>query len=136
MKISVIGPGRWGCLIAWYLSTLGHNVTIYGPADSDAFLSLMATRKNEYLIFHITVQICPSQPQMLSFCHEDVPDRVVAVSFLTLGTAIVYEFAQVMKGKSLYEHDTKAGIPQPQAVIDNVYVLIFHRDFTLSPKLG
>ena len=49
MKISVIGPGRWGCLIAWYLSTLGHSVTIYGPADSDAFLSLIATRRNEYL---------------------------------------------------------------------------------------
>lgn len=49
MRISVIGPGRWGCLIAWYLSTLGHNVTIYGPGDSDAFLALIATRKNEYL---------------------------------------------------------------------------------------
>lgn len=49
MKISVIGPGRWGTLIAWYLSTLGHNVTIYGPADSEPFLNLIATRKNEYL---------------------------------------------------------------------------------------
>jgi glycerol-3-phosphate dehydrogenase (NAD(P)+) len=30
MKIVVIGCGRWGSLITWYLDSIGHGVTLYG----------------------------------------------------------------------------------------------------------
>ncbi|MCQ2457025.1 MAG: glycerol-3-phosphate dehydrogenase, partial [Clostridia bacterium] len=30
MKITVIGCGRWGSLITWYLDRTGHDVTLYG----------------------------------------------------------------------------------------------------------
>ena len=30
MKITVIGCGRWGSFIAWYLDKVGHSVSLYG----------------------------------------------------------------------------------------------------------
>ncbi len=30
MNFSVLGSGRWGSFIAWYLHEIGHNVTLYG----------------------------------------------------------------------------------------------------------
>ncbi len=31
MKITVLGCGRWGSFIAWYLDSIGHEVTLFGP---------------------------------------------------------------------------------------------------------
>ena len=33
MKISVLGCGRWGSCIAWYLDKIGHEVLSCGLAD-------------------------------------------------------------------------------------------------------
>lgn len=34
MKITVIGAGRWGSFIAWYLDHIGQDVSLYGREDS------------------------------------------------------------------------------------------------------
>ena len=49
MKICVIGCGRWGSLITWYLDHIGHNVTLYGRKDSARMQAFLATRKNDLL---------------------------------------------------------------------------------------
>lgn len=46
MKISMIGSGRWGTFIAWYLDSIGHEVKLYGPADTPHMQQLTATRSN------------------------------------------------------------------------------------------
>lgn len=46
MKISMIGSGRWGTFIAWYLDSIGHTVKLYGPADTPQMQQLTATRSN------------------------------------------------------------------------------------------
>ena len=46
MKITVIGAGRWGSCIAWYLDRTGHDVTIYGPADTPDMIAFSTTRTN------------------------------------------------------------------------------------------
>ena len=46
MKISMIGSGRWGTFIAWYLDSIGHTVKLYGPADTPHMQALLATRSN------------------------------------------------------------------------------------------
>lgn len=46
MKISVIGCGRWGSFLAWYLTRLGHSVALYGRAGSERFAQLCETRTN------------------------------------------------------------------------------------------
>lgn len=49
MDITVVGCGRWGSFIAWYLCRAGHNVTLYGRAGSRNMQRFLAERKNEYL---------------------------------------------------------------------------------------
>ena len=49
MKITVIGCGRWGTFIAWYLNRIGHDVTLYGRAGSHNMQRLMKERKNDYV---------------------------------------------------------------------------------------
>ena len=49
MKITVVGCGRWGSLITWYLDTLGHEVTLYGRASSAHMQRFLAERKNDLL---------------------------------------------------------------------------------------
>ncbi len=51
MNISVIGCGRWGSFIAWYLNKVGHNVTVWGRPDSYHLQELINYRKNNYLTF-------------------------------------------------------------------------------------
>ena len=46
MKISVIGAGRWGSYIAWYLDSIGHEVKLYGPADTPQMIEFTNTRSN------------------------------------------------------------------------------------------
>ena len=51
MNISVLGCGRWGSCIAWYLDKIGHNVLSCGLADAPEFIQLKETHKNDYLTF-------------------------------------------------------------------------------------
>ena len=49
MKISVLGCGRWGSFIAWYLCNQGHDVYSWGPQDDYSYKVLKETGKNEYV---------------------------------------------------------------------------------------
>jgi len=49
MKISVMGCGRWGTFIAWYLNRVGHEVVLWGRPQSEHMQALIDQRKNEYL---------------------------------------------------------------------------------------
>ena len=49
MKISVVGCGRWGSLITWYLDRMGHELTLYGRASSDHMKRFMSERRNDLL---------------------------------------------------------------------------------------
>ena len=42
MKIAVIGCGRWGSFIAWYLDKIGNEVTLYGRESSEIFLNIQS----------------------------------------------------------------------------------------------
>ncbi|HKM35179.1 MAG TPA: helix-turn-helix domain-containing protein [Lachnospiraceae bacterium] len=56
-KISVIGCGRWGSFIGWYLDKLGHSVSIYGRLGSANMKNLMDTRMNEYVELPASIQL-------------------------------------------------------------------------------
>ncbi len=49
MRICVVGCGRWGSLITWYLDHIGHKVTLYGRKESARMQAFLATRKNDLL---------------------------------------------------------------------------------------
>ena len=46
MKINVIGCGRWGSCIAWHLDRTGHEVGLYGPADTPDMIRFTETGTN------------------------------------------------------------------------------------------
>lgn len=49
--VSVVGAGRWGTFLAWYLVNYKNhkNVLLYGLENSPTFKGLKENRKNEYL---------------------------------------------------------------------------------------
>ena len=49
MNIAVIGTGRWGSFIAWYLSKFNHNVTLFGRENS-ANLKKIKMQENNFAI--------------------------------------------------------------------------------------
>ena len=46
LRISVIGCGRWGGFLAWYLDRLGHEVTLFGREGSERFARFCRERTN------------------------------------------------------------------------------------------
>ncbi len=56
-EIFVIGCGRWGTFIAWYLDKIGHTVTLYGRESSPRMQPLMQERKNEQLTLSDSLQL-------------------------------------------------------------------------------
>lgn len=57
MKASVIGCGRWGSFIAWYLHSIGHDVTLYGRESSAHMARFMRERTNGLVTFDATVRL-------------------------------------------------------------------------------
>ncbi|MGN0822564.1 MAG: glycerol-3-phosphate dehydrogenase, partial [Candidatus Gallimonas sp.] len=49
MKISVLGCGRWGSFIAWYLANRGNEVWSWGPEEDYSYQILKTTGRNEYV---------------------------------------------------------------------------------------
>ncbi|MCH5182554.1 MAG: NAD(P)H-dependent glycerol-3-phosphate dehydrogenase [Oscillospiraceae bacterium] len=47
--VFVIGCGRWGTFLAWYLHQIGHRVSLYGRKGSANLQQLSETGKNAYL---------------------------------------------------------------------------------------
>lgn len=75
-KMTVIGCGRWGSLIAWYLSAhKGYDVSLYGRASSAHMQRFLAERRNDLLTLPDQIRLCTD----LGVCAE--PDqRVLLIS--------------------------------------------------------
>lgn len=57
MKITVIGCGRWGSLITWYLDKIGHDLTLYGRSSSKNMQRFMNERRNDLLSLPESVKL-------------------------------------------------------------------------------
>lgn len=64
MNISVLGSGRWGTCIAWYLHQTGHDVTLWGH-DGPSFRQLYETRRNSYMALPDDMKLLPSLEESL-----------------------------------------------------------------------
>ena len=61
MKISVVGCGRWGSLITWYLAEKkGLDVTLYGREGSEHIQRFIKERKNDLLTLPDSVKVTTS----------------------------------------------------------------------------
>ena len=59
MKISVLGSGRWGSCIAWYLDRIGNEVVSCGLKDAPDFQALYKNHRNDYLFFPESIEVTP-----------------------------------------------------------------------------
>lgn len=57
MKITVLGCGRWGSFLAWYLHKIGHQVCMWGRYGSKNMEHLLTERKNDYLTFDNEIEL-------------------------------------------------------------------------------
>ena len=73
MKITVIGCGRWGSCIAWYLDKIGKDVTLYGRETSKNFQRFLQTRENEFLKL-------PESLKLSSNIEEVLKSEVIVIS--------------------------------------------------------
>jgi glycerol-3-phosphate dehydrogenase (NAD(P)+) len=56
-NITVIGCGRWGSFIAYYLDKIGKNVTLYGRSTSQDFIDFKNTRTNGRVVLRESLKL-------------------------------------------------------------------------------
>ena len=64
-KITVVGCGRWGSLITWYLDRLGFPVTLYGRASSANMQRFISERRNDLLELPESVALTTSYDSLV-----------------------------------------------------------------------
>lgn len=57
MNITVLGCGRWGSFITWYLSTQGHKVTEWGRENGASYETLKKYGKNDWVTLNSNVNL-------------------------------------------------------------------------------
>lgn len=71
MNITLLGCGRWGSFIAWYMNTIKHNnVLVWGREDDAMLDDLIKTRKNEYVTFPENITLTHDLNKALN--HSDI----------------------------------------------------------------
>lgn len=66
-QVSVIGCGRWGTFLGWYVANYCNvdSVLLYGMSGSPSFEELKTTRKNEYLTLSDNMQMTSDMAETL-----------------------------------------------------------------------
>lgn len=67
MKISVLGCGRWGTFIAWYLNKINHSVMLWGRESSANMMNLKKFRKNSFLSIDSKIVLSSDLEEALNF---------------------------------------------------------------------
>jgi len=58
MNITLLGCGRWGSFIAWYMDAVKHNnVMVWGRNNDPLLENLIKTRKNDYVTFPESIEL-------------------------------------------------------------------------------
>lgn len=92
-NIFVIGCGRWGTFIAWYLDKIGHEVSLYGREQSANMQELMTERKNKYLSLSDTLCLTTS--------YEGLQKADYIIS--SVGAQKLQEVAEELAGMSIQD---------------------------------
>lgn len=96
MKISVIGCGRWGSFIAWYLNKIGHKVSLYGRENSINMQQFLEKRKNNFLTLSDSISLVTS----LEKTFEDTELLIISVGTQSL-RALLSEIRENLTEKNI-----------------------------------
>lgn len=102
MKITVIGCGRWGSFIAWYLDRQKHDVTVYGLEDAESYITLRDTRSNGVVTYPQSIKlttdiscVCDSEVVVISIGSQGLRSLMTELTALGLKNK---KFVLCMKG--------------------------------------
>ena len=99
MKITVIGCGRWGSLITWYLaSRKGHDLTLYGRPSSVHMKRFLAEGRNDLLTLPKTVRLSTSLSDCIT---PDCETVIISVGAQGLRALMTELSAYPLEGKTL-----------------------------------
>ncbi len=96
MNIFVIGCGRWGSLITWYLDRIGHHVTLYGRKSSPRMQSFLATRQNDLLTLPASIALTTELDGI-----EEAETVVISVGSQSLRGLLQERALQALRGKTV-----------------------------------
>ncbi len=128
MKISVLGAGRWGSFLSWYLARQNNDVNLYGDENSKAFKELSTTGKNSYLELSpditltcdLRFAVSSAEMIVISISSQSLREfirRVVAVGLGDRKVILCMKGVECETGKRLTEVVTEEGVdPQNVAV--------------------
>ena len=80
MKITILGCGRWGSFIAWYLNRNKHTVTTWGLETDPYVTNFFATRKNNYVTFPDSIELTTD----LAYAVEKNDTIIISISSQSL----------------------------------------------------
>lgn len=95
MNVSLLGCGRWGSFIAWYLDKTGHNVYTWGLENDEIFQSLQRERKNDYVQFSDSIVITPDLTKAVN--HAEV--MIISISSQALSSFMKNLIKENLDGK-------------------------------------
>ena len=95
MNITVIGCGRWGSLITWYLDRTGHRVTLYGRPESERMQRFLETRSNDLLTLPQSVALSTD----LS-CVQEVETVIISIGSQSLRGLMEELRPMALRGKT------------------------------------
>jgi len=90
-NVFVIGCGRWGSFITWYLDRIGHNVTLYGRSTSANMQQFLLTRKNDYLTLPESIHLTTSYAS----CAE------ADIIIISVGSQVLYQVAEELRDRKI-----------------------------------
>jgi len=90
--ITVIGCGRWGSCIAWYLDKIGNDVHLYGRKASKHMQAFQETRSNGMLVLPESVKLVTSLEPSI-----EASNRIV----ISVGAQNLRSLLKELKGYSL-----------------------------------
>ena len=101
-NISVLGCGRWGSFIAYYLDKIGKKVTLYGRSTSKDFIRFKETRTNGKIILSDSLKLednlekaLKSEIIVISINSQGLRDLMIDISKLCVKNKV---FVLCMKG--------------------------------------
>lgn len=66
MNFTVLGPGRWGSFIAWYLDKQKNNVTLWGRESDEKMKQFLETGSNEYVTLPSSISLSTNLEESLT----------------------------------------------------------------------
>lgn len=78
-EFAVLGAGRWGSLISWYINKLGYDLVLWGRKNSENFQKVMQTRNNSKIYFDFKIKI--TYDLNLAFSQEYIIISINAQNF-------------------------------------------------------